>query len=128
MGLVDANNNQLPSSTPADDRKTMDVRAAQTGTVIYNLIVATTETIGLGNAIEQIKHALEQQKVLVEPPQLTAMYARLREMDTYRFLFAKELNERFAEVDAMRRAKLGLETSPVAKVDLTESEPPANVG
>lgn len=112
MPLLDANGNMMPMDAKSEeangarrhDQDMMDVRAVQTGTLIYNLIKVTLEETGIGNAIHQFKALKEQQKMVSDPPQLTAMEAHLREMEKYRFMFANEINNRFAAIDQARAA------------------------
>ena len=124
MPLLDQSGNPLPKDPAAEpvgngqnhDKEMMDVRACPTGTLFYNLIKVTLEETGIGNAIAQLKAIKEQQKMVADPPQMTAMQAHLREMEKYKFIFANEINQRFALIDKQRREQLGIAVVEPAQV------------
>lgn len=115
MSLVDANGNSMPQAEEAPPatngaakKGIMDVRTVPTGQLIFNLIRAAGEEIGVGNAIQQVKAMKEQQKMVADPPQLEAMMNHLATMERYRYIIANEINERFKGIDQQRITELGI--------------------
>jgi hypothetical protein len=101
--------NQKPINGQDQNRQTHDVRVVPTGTLIYNLIRFTGEDVGLGNAIQQFEMAKQQQKMVVDPPQLAKLKEHHQEVQHHRYIIAAELNARFADLDGAYRARLGIE-------------------
>jgi len=110
MSIVDQNEKPIPSTNGANhSQDTHDVRSLPTGTLIYNLIRFTGEEVGLENVRHQLQMAKQQQKLVSDPPQLTALEEHLGSIQRARYIIAHEINERFADVDKMRVARLGIE-------------------
>jgi hypothetical protein len=97
-----------PATNGAAKKGIMDVRTVPTGQLIFNLIRAAGEEIGVGNAIQQVKAMKEQQKMVADPPQLEAMMNHLATMERYRYIIANEINERFKGIDQQRITELGI--------------------
>lgn len=126
MGLIeDANGNKLsePSnvdgpSNGANGKSTgdgpgggavTDIRTVPTGTLIYNLVLIAGKEQGAYAYIQQLEHAKTQQKILVDPPELTAMYNEFKHLEQGRYVMAQELNARFKDMDMAFAARRGIE-------------------
>lgn len=90
-------------------RQMQDIRAVPTGTLVFNLIRVSVAELGMGNAIMAFEQEKKQQKMLIDPPPLSAMKEQFKSIEHDRFVMALELNRRFADMDMMRCAKLGIE-------------------
>lgn len=119
--IVDKNSNPMPQTANGEaDKDVFDVRAIPTGTLIYNLIRYTGEEVGLENMEHQLQAMKEQQKLVADPPQMVAIRARLQEIKERRYIIAKDINDRFADLDAAYRQKCGIEIlmpNPATDVD-----------
>lgn len=108
--ILDKNSNPMPKTQNGEaGRDVADVRAIPTGTLIYNLIKFSMEENGLGNARHQLMAMKEAQKLVADPPQLAAITEHLMQVSEFRYIIAKEVNDRFADLDEAYRRKLGIE-------------------
>ena len=86
----------------------LDIRTVPTGTLIYNLILATQDERGAGMAIHQMEMMKAQQKMVADPPQLENAKAAFVNHEQRRFALANEINIRFKASDESRVADLGM--------------------
>jgi hypothetical protein len=126
MGLIeDANGNKMSEPSNVDGPsngangkstgdgpgggQTTDIRTVPTGTLIYNLLLVGGKEQGAYAYIQQLEHAKTQQKLVVDPPELQAMYAEFKNLEQARYTMAQELNVRFKEFDADIAKRRGIE-------------------
>jgi hypothetical protein len=121
MGLIeDANGNPMSKDEETeeapkngangkDTSKVTDIRTVPTGTLFYNLVLVAGKEQGAWAMIQQLEAMKAQQKMVQDPPQLTAMYAEFRHLEQSRFVMAQELNMRFKDFDMAFAARRGIE-------------------
>jgi hypothetical protein len=123
MTLVDQNDKPIAAEPAVKEAKgnghaqkdpaVMDVRAMPTGTLVYNLIRQTCDEVGLENELNRMEAMKQMQRMVALPPQVQAQYDKIaafhQEIVRSRYIIAREINQRFADVDAMRREKEGVD-------------------
>lgn len=87
----------------------VDIRTVPTGTLIYNLVLVAGKEQGAYAMIQQMEALKAEQRIVTDPPRLTAMYVELRNLEEARWVMAKELNIRFRSNDLQLAAKRQLE-------------------
>jgi hypothetical protein len=133
--LVDANDRPIqteeqqqeaPKNGQNHDKQTQDVRAAPTGTLIYTLMRYTIDEVGLDNICHQLEMLKAQAKMVQDPPELERARHRLQQIQAHRYVLARELNERYADVDLARCKALGIEQwLPPGDREVAQAEAPA---
>jgi hypothetical protein len=116
MGLIqDANGKPMSKDNEPSNKNgksqpgQVDIRTVPTGTLIYNLVLVAGKEQGAWAMIQQLEAMKAAQKVVGDPPQLTAMYAEFRNLEQSRFIMANELNVRFRDLDMAIAARRGIE-------------------
>jgi len=94
-----------------DDRRTMDVREVPMGILVYNLVRNTIGQQFNKMALEQMQHVMQQQKMVVDPPELVELKADAERQELLIMAVAGEINHRFKDTDARRL--LDVEEAPV---------------
>ena len=122
--ILGANGQPAASSTPEaepatpmrDQSETRDVRTVPTGVLCFNLCLCANGLQLNRMTLEQIGLQMQQQKMIVDPPEVHHLKAIMEHQTMARDVMVGELNHRFRAVDAARLAEIAAETP---KEDLT---------
>jgi len=93
----------------ADEAKTTDLRSVRTGTLIFNLILASTVEQQMTMQVHQLARIKDQQNLVGDTPQAKQLMEQLQKVQVERYKLANEVNARFADHDARRAAQFDLE-------------------
>jgi ABC-type tungstate transport system substrate-binding protein len=85
-----------------------DVRTVSTGLLLYNLMLCTATLQHNQALLTQARMSLKAQRLVGMPPQLAQLEATVREQMRMRDVMVKNLEERFAGLDEVYWAKLGI--------------------
>lgn len=95
----------------------VDARLIPRGLLIYNLIECRLNMLSAEAQIQGMQMMMQQQKMVVEPPQMQLAKAQHAEAERTRAIIVTNLNERFRSADERYWAELG----PIVE-DRTQSE------
>jgi len=98
-----------PEANGRDKSETRDVRTVPTGVLFFNLCLCANGGQMNKMMLEQMQHQMQQQKVIIDPPEVQHLKAILEHQMMARDVMVGELNYRFKEVDERRLAGLKME-------------------
>lgn len=96
----------INGKNPIETPEKIDVRMVPSGTLIYNLIRYSIEEIGIKSMLAQADQFKQANKLLVDPPQISAAREGLAGIEQARYAMATEINIRMASLDEMRIASI----------------------
>lgn len=103
-------------------KESVDVRSIPTGTLMWNLYLASNAEHALLSQIRQLQILKEAQKMVEDPPQMQKMIQDFHEAEQGRYTIAKELNARFHDRDMSRCSGLGIELYEPAQEEAGASD------
>ena len=104
------------------NQELLDIRTVETGTLVYNLVLATQDERAVAMAVHQMEMMKAQQKMVVDPPPLEMAKQQFEIHEKRRFAMANELNQRFRAIDAARLAEAGIEVVDATTGDVVEAD------
>lgn len=99
---------EKPANGKNHDQNVMDVRAVPTGTLLYTFVKTVMDETGVESFIHQMEAMKLQQRMVADPGELVRAKGVYHAMAQRRYVMARELNERFADLDKARRDALGI--------------------
>lgn len=115
--------NEKQKNGQSHSREIQDVRTVPSGTLFYNLAVVTAKEEAMGGMVQHIEMQKQQQKLLVDPPELVFLKSQLEHFMQMRYIIAQELNSRFKDLDEERCTKLGIQVMKTTEEPPPPSEP-----
>jgi hypothetical protein len=98
-----------PEANGRDKSETRDVRTVPTGVLFFNLCLCANGGQMNKMMLEQMQHQMQQQKIIVDPPEVQHLKAILEHQMMARDVMVGELNYRFRDVDERRLAGIKME-------------------
>ena len=86
-----------------------DIRSIPTGLLVMNVSMASHAVTSNEMQLQMVMMQMAQEKMIVEPPQVTQMKETLVEQKVHRDRMVLELNERFKTLDTERAQSFNLE-------------------
>lgn len=96
------------TSNNREKSETRDVRTVPTGVLIFNLCLCANGLQLNRMTLDQVQMQMQQQKVIIDPPEVQQLKAILEHQYMARDVMVGELNFRFKDLDERRLAALGL--------------------
>lgn len=103
-------------------REQVDVRSIPTGTLLWNLYLASNAEQMLIGQIHQLQVLKQMQKMVNDPPQMQQLVADYQNTERERYTIAREVNARFRDMDLSRCARLNIELYDPAPQEVEDAD------